>query len=237
MRVTGVVLLLLAGVTPAAAQERSYEDVAAVMREHGLLLSAAQQFNHRETGRYAEQLDSLRARLRAAGEVLVPLPGYELEIVAATADGWAGRVRNWSFEDRECVAAVGAVGAAIRTKRGTVAQGGGTWTCDPGPSASELTMRVLRSDLRMFATLQERHYAQARAYARTLGELAEFQPSAGVQFTIERVDGGGWAARAAHSAWPQGDCVMFYGRGAGLRTRGGVEGQVGRAICDDASPR
>lgn len=33
------------------------------MREHGWLLSAAQQFNHRETGRYAERLDSLLARL------------------------------------------------------------------------------------------------------------------------------------------------------------------------------
>jgi len=35
MRGTGVVLLLLAGVAPGAAQERTYEDVAAVMREHG----------------------------------------------------------------------------------------------------------------------------------------------------------------------------------------------------------
>jgi len=85
----------------------------------------------------------------------------------------------------------------------------------------------------MFATLQERHYVQARSYARTLSELSAFQPSSGVQFTMERVDASGWAARAAHSAWSQGDCVMFYGGGTGLRTRGGVEGQVGRAICDD----
>jgi hypothetical protein len=93
-------------------------------------------------------------------------------------------------------------------------------------------LRALRGDLRWFATHQERYYVQHRFYARTVGELSDFRVAPGVQFTIERVDANGWAARAAHPAWAQGDCVMFYGAGSSLRTRGGVEGQVGRAICD-----
>jgi hypothetical protein len=229
-------MAVLALATPVSSQERRYEDVAVVMREHGLVLAAAQRFHHQEKGKYAAELEPLVALLREHGEVLAPLAGYHFEIVAAEAGGWVGRVRNSSFGEWECVVAVGSVSAEVRTSRGTPAGAAGRWTCDPGPTEAELAVRALRGDLRWFATHQERYYVQRRSYARTVAELSDFQVSPGVQFTIERVDATGWAARAAHPAWVQGDCVMFYGGVPSLRTRGGLEGQVGRAICDSPAP-
>ena len=225
-------LAVLAVAGPGSSQERSYEQVAVVMREHGSVLLAAQDAYHRQRGTYAAQLEPLEALLREEGEVLSPLTGYRFEIIAAEAEGWAGRVRNSWFGEWECVLVVGSVSGEVRTTRGTPAGVPGRWTCDAGPTEAELAVRVVRGDLRWFATHQERYYGQHRSYARTLAELSAFQVSPGVQFTIERVDTDGWAVRAAHPAWASGDCVMFYGSGRSLQTRGGLAGQVGRAICD-----
>jgi len=68
------------------------------------------------------------------------------------------------------------------------------------------------ADLRHLAVEQETHRARTGSYARGLGELPDFRPSAGVTITVTRVDGGrGWAAVARHARRSRRLCGVFFG--------------------------
>ncbi len=71
-------------------------------------------------------------------------------------------------------------------------------------------LKSMESDLRNLAAQQELYYPVPMSYAANLADI-DFQPSPGVNITINSADSRGWAAQATHPSYAGHTCGIFVG--------------------------
>jgi prepilin-type N-terminal cleavage/methylation domain-containing protein len=68
----------------------------------------------------------------------------------------------------------------------------------------------MKSDLRNLATAQEAFFYDSMYYTTSIPALGGYQPSTGVQITVNEATPGGWSATAKHSQVSR-ECYLYSG--------------------------
>ena len=91
-------------------------------------------------------------------------------------------------------------------------------------SREKAFMATMKSDLRNLATAEEAYFYDNSSYATTLSALVAYNPSTGVNVTINQATMGGWSATASRTGLAR-QCFLFIGN-VGPIGAATVEGQV-----------
>jgi len=91
-------------------------------------------------------------------------------------------------------------------------------------SREKAFMATMKSDLRNLATAEEAYFYDNASYATTLSSLPAYNPSTGINVTINQATVAGWSATASRTGLAR-QCFLFIGSVSPIGAAT-VEGQV-----------
>jgi prepilin-type N-terminal cleavage/methylation domain-containing protein len=91
-------------------------------------------------------------------------------------------------------------------------------------SREKAFMATMKSDLRNLATAEEAYFYDNSSYATALTALTSYNPSTGINVTINQATMGGWSATASRTGLGR-QCFLFIGNVSPIGAAT-VEGQV-----------
>jgi hypothetical protein len=201
--------------------ERSAEDENFTkIRKNLKALVAAEEAFYAENGAYSEEFSFIHFK---------PEDSVEVRFLWITPEGWAASGTHPDLQGRDCVTFVGKAEAPPTTLKYVRSGREGFTVCDDSRSISQPPARkspldtsnalatvdpaiAMKVDLRNLVRSQITYFAMQGVYARRTEPLAlQYLWHPGVRVKILSADAHSWAAKATHSRFPGGSCVIWVG--------------------------
>lgn len=192
----------------------------AKIRSNLKALVAAEEAFYAENGAYSEDFSFIHFK---------PEDEVEVRFLWISPEGWAASGTHPGLEGVDCVTFVGKAAAPPTTLRYVRSGREGVTVCDDAATASRPPLRkpdadssnalaavdpavAMKVDLRNLVRSQNTYFAMQGIYARRTEPLAlQYLWHPGVRVKILSADAHSWSARATHSRFPGGSCVIWVG--------------------------
>lgn len=201
--------------------ERSLDDENfAKIRKNLKALVAAEEAFYAENGAYSEEFSFIHFN---------PEDSVHVRFLWITPEGWAASGTHPELQGRDCVTFVGKAKAPPTTLKYVRSGREGFTVCDDARPVSQPPDRkssldtsnalatvdpaiAMKVDLRNLVRSQITWFAMQGIYARRTEPLAlQYLWHPGVRVKILSADAHSWAAKATHSRFPGGSCVIWVG--------------------------
>lgn len=201
--------------------ERSLDDENfAKIRKNLKALVAAEEAFYAENGAYSEEFSFIHFK---------PEDSVQVRFLWITPEGWAASGTHPELLGRDCVTFVGKAEAPPTTLKYVRSGREGFTVCDDARPVSQPPARkssfdtsnalatvdpavAMKVDLRNLVRSQITYFAMQGIYARRTEPLAlQYLWHPGVRVKILSADAHSWAAKATHSRFPGGSCVIWVG--------------------------